>query len=241
MTSINTVEEFFKQTSIKDAYNIYKQLDDQARAEVAETLDPDLFDQLRALELAEEYPDALPVTQYPDEALRTVALPYTAEEFGEELAALGQKMLQTMYRYEGIGLAANQISHLKRIIVVDTSEDKSGAMVMINPEITAYGQKMGGVEEGCLSVPVVRAKVERPVEVTCKYYTPYGEEKVIEAKDLTAICIQHEIDHLNGKMFFDNLPDFRRNEVIDKVRKIQRERERAQKKSKPSNTRKKRK
>ncbi|RIY33317.1 peptide deformylase [Psittacicella melopsittaci] len=162
--------------------------------------------------------DIFEIEIYPEDILRARAQEYTEEEFGEQLQALGEKMLRTMYASEGIGLAANQINLAKRIIVVDVTEDKSKQYIMINPEITS-AQGETAIEEGCLSVPNVRDYVTRAERITCVYYDPQGQQHTLEADGILAICIQHEIDHLNGVMFFDHLDSFKRNQAIDKVRK----------------------
>ncbi|RIY37842.1 peptide deformylase [Psittacicella gerlachiana] len=162
--------------------------------------------------------DIFDVEIYPEDVLRTRAQEYTETEFGEQLQLVGEKMLRTMYAYEGIGLAANQINLAKRIIVVDVTEDKSVQYIMINPEIT-HTEGHTAIEEGCLSAPNVRDYVDRAEKITCEYYDPQGQKHTLEADGLLAICIQHEIDHLNGIMFFDHLDSFKRNQAIDKVRK----------------------
>ncbi|MFC6275939.1 peptide deformylase [Psittacicella hinzii] len=163
--------------------------------------------------------DIYQVEIYPEDILRTKATPYTAEEFGEQLEQIGQKMLRTMYVHEGIGLAANQVNIDKRIIVIDVTEDKSKQYIMINPEIT-HSEGEVAIEEGCLSVPTIREFVPRAEKVTCTYFDPQGTQHTLEADGLLAICLQHEIDHLNGVMFFDHLDNFKRNRAIEKVRKI---------------------
>lgn len=170
-------------------------------------------------ENTQEYQDIFSVEIYPEDVLRQVAQPYTTQEFGEELQLLGEKMLRTMYAHEGIGLAANQINLAKRIIVIDVTEDKSKQYIMINPEII-HSEGETAIEEGCLSVPTIRDFVPRAEKVTCKYFDPQGNEHIVETDGILAICLQHEIDHLNGVMFFDHLESFKRNQAIDKVRKI---------------------
>ncbi|RIY32948.1 peptide deformylase [Psittacicella hinzii] len=158
------------------------------------------------------------VVIYPEDILRTRAKEYTEEEFGQELQDLGKKMLDTMYAHEGIGLAANQIDLDKRIIVIDVSEDKSKQYIMINPVIT-HQEGETAIEEGCLSAPNVRDFVKRAEKVTCEYYDPQGNKHTIDADGILAICIQHEIDHLNGIMFFDHLETFKRNQALEKTMK----------------------
>ncbi|MBM7038555.1 peptide deformylase [Vibrio sp. qd031] len=167
----------------------------------------------------------LPVLTFPDERLRTVATPLT--EFTPELQTMIDDMIETMYAEEGIGLAATQVDYHKQLIVIDVSDTRDQPMVLINPEII---EKSGedGIEEGCLSVPGAKALVPRAAEVTVKALDRDGKEFSFEADDLLAICVQHEMDHLKGKLFVDYLSPLKRKRIKDKLEKIKRFNERQQ-------------
>ncbi len=157
-----------------------------------------------------------------DSFLRTVCKPVT--NFNQELKDLVQDMLDTMYfENRGIGLAAIQIRSDKRVIVMDVNQDKNSEVrnptVMVNPEITYFSDEVTECEEGCLSIPEYTAKVKRPKKIKVKYQDVDGNFHEEEAEDLYAICIQHEIDHLNGKVFLDHIPKFKRDMIMDKIRK----------------------
>ncbi|MDK2626943.1 peptide deformylase [Vibrio vulnificus] len=161
----------------------------------------------------------LQVLTFPDNRLRTVAKP--VEKVTPEIQKIVDDMIETMYDEEGIGLAATQVDIHQRIVVIDISESRNEPMVLINPEIL---EKRGedGIEEGCLSVPGARALVPRAAEVTVKALDRDGNEFTLEADDLLAICIQHELDHLQGKLFVDYLSPLKRKRIQDKLAKIKR-------------------
>ncbi|HAS8253927.1 TPA: peptide deformylase [Vibrio vulnificus] len=161
----------------------------------------------------------LQVLTFPDDRLRTVAKP--VEKVTPEIQKIVDDMIETMYDEEGIGLAATQVDIHQRIVVIDISESRNEPMVLINPEIL---EKRGedGIEEGCLSVPDARALVPRAAEVTVKALDRDGHEFTLEADDLLAICIQHELDHLQGKLFVDYLSPLKRKRIQDKLAKIKR-------------------
>ncbi|MGL6262225.1 peptide deformylase [Vibrio sp. WXL210] len=161
----------------------------------------------------------LNVLSFPDERLRTVAKP--VEAVTPEIQQIVDDMLETMYAEEGIGLAATQVDIHQRIVVIDISESREEPMVLINPEIT---EKRGedGIEEGCLSVPGARALVPRAAEVSVKALNRDGEEITFDADELLAICVQHELDHLKGKLFVDYLSPLKRKRIQDKLAKIKR-------------------
>ncbi|MBE4372388.1 peptide deformylase [Vibrio parahaemolyticus] len=161
----------------------------------------------------------LQVLTFPDDRLRTVAKPVDAVT--PEIQKIVDDMIETMYDEEGIGLAATQVDIHKRIVVIDISETRDEPMVLINPEIL---EKRGedGIEEGCLSVPGARALVPRAAEVTVKALDRDGKEFTFEADDLLAICVQHELDHLQGKLFVDYLSPLKRKRIQDKLAKIKR-------------------
>ncbi|HAS6308074.1 TPA: peptide deformylase [Vibrio vulnificus] len=161
----------------------------------------------------------LQVLTFPDDRLRTVAKP--VEKVTPEIQKIVDDMIETMYDEEGIGLAATQVDIHQRIVVIDISESRNEPMVLINPEIL---EKRGedGIEEGCLSVPGARALVPRAAEVTVKALDRDGNEFTLEADDLLAICIQHELDHLQGRLFVDYLSPLKRKRIQDKLAKIKR-------------------
>lgn len=167
----------------------------------------------------------LQVLTFPDHCLRTVAKP--VEAVTPEIQKIVDDMIETMYDEEGIGLAATQVDIHKRIVVIDISETRDEPMVLINPEIL---EKRGedGIEEGCLSVPGARALVPRAAEVTVKALDCDGKEFTFEADDLLAICVQHELDHLQGKLFVDYLSPLKRKRIQDKLAKIKRFNEKQQ-------------
>ncbi|ELR63142.1 Peptide deformylase [Photobacterium marinum] len=161
----------------------------------------------------------LQVLTFPDERLRTVAKP--VEKVTPEIQKIVDDMLETMYDEEGIGLAATQVNVHQRIVVIDLSEERNQPMVLINPEIT---DKRGedGIEEGCLSVPGARALVQRAAEVSVKALDRDGNEFTFDAEDLLAICVQHELDHLEGKLFVDYLSPLKRQRIKQKMEKLKR-------------------
>ncbi|MGR5149320.1 peptide deformylase [Photobacterium alginatilyticum] len=161
----------------------------------------------------------LQVLTFPDERLRTVAKP--VEAVTPETHKIVDDMLETMYDEEGIGLAATQVDIHQRIVVIDISEERNQPMVLINPEIT---EKRGedGIEEGCLSVPGARALVPRAAEVSVTALDRDGKEFSFDADDLLAICVQHELDHLAGKLFVDYLSPLKRQRIKQKLEKIKR-------------------
>ena len=161
----------------------------------------------------------LPILEFPDPRLRTVAKP--VERVDDDLRALVDDMFETMYAAPGIGLAATQVDVHQRLLVLDVSEDQSRPMVFINPEIlAAEGHQV--YQEGCLSVPGIYADVKRANKVRVKALDRDGKEFEIEADGLLAVCIQHEMDHLAGKVFVDYLSPLKREQVRKKLAKQQR-------------------
>lgn len=158
----------------------------------------------------------LDILTYPDKRLRQVARPVTV--FDDTLRKLTQNMAETMYAAPGIGLAAIQVNVTKRVVVIDLSDDKNELLVLINPEVLS---KEGCVstQEGCLSVPEVFADVERAEKVSMRAQDVNGEYFEIEADDLLAVCIQHEIDHLNGKVFVDYLSRLKQDRIRKRLLK----------------------
>ena len=170
----------------------------------------------------------LDLLYYPDEKLYQVSAQVT--EFNSELKQLVDDMFETMYADEGIGLAAPQIGVFKRIVVIDTvgEKKKEDELVLINPEIISSEGKTG-INEGCLSVPGLRGHVDRFEKITVRAQNVTGEFFEKSADDLLAICMQHEIDHLNGKLFIDYLSPLKRNLYRKKAKLLAKERERLKK------------
>lgn len=159
----------------------------------------------------------LPVIEFPDKRLRAKAKEVMV--FDAKIKALVDDMLETMYDYDGVGLAAVQVGVYQRIVVVDVSQDKSGALCLINPEIIEKeGSKEG--DEGCLSVPNFFEKVTRAETIKVKALDKKGKPFEIDADGFLSVCIQHEIDHLEGKLFVDYLSPFKRQRIKSKMIKI---------------------
>lgn len=150
----------------------------------------------------------LTILEYPDPRLRTIAEEVTM--FDEDLKKFVALMFETMYQAKGIGLAASQVDHHYRVIVIDISDEKNDPICLINPKIIKSEGKTS-YEEGCLSVPNFFEKVERAEKITLNYQSMDGSEHEMEAGGLLAICIQHEMDHLIGKLFVDYLSTLKRN------------------------------
>ena len=165
----------------------------------------------------------LPSLSFPDPRLRTVAKP--VEEVTDEIRQLASDMLETMYEAPGIGLAASQVDRHIQLIVMDLSEEKDQPMVFINPKITPLTDETQAYEEGCLSVPQIYDKVNRPSRVKIEALNLDGEAFEIEADGLLAVCIQHEMDHLSGKLFVDYLSPLKRQRAREKVEKLTRQKE----------------
>jgi len=163
----------------------------------------------------------LPILQYPDPRLHKVAQPVSA--FDDRLRQLAADMIETMYESGGIGLAATQVDVHERLIVMDISEERNQPMVVVNPEIVWSSETRKVNEEGCLSVPGVYDGVERFESVHVRVWDLDGNPRTIEAHDVMAICIQHEMDHLQGKVFVEYLSLLKRDRIKKKMRKAQRE------------------
>ncbi|MEX0447025.1 peptide deformylase [Xenorhabdus sp. SGI246] len=161
----------------------------------------------------------LQVLHYPDERLRIVAKP--VEKVDAEIQRIIDDMFETMYEEEGIGLAATQVNIHQRIVVIDVSENRDQRLVLINPELVNESGETG-IEEGCLSVPEQRAFVPRFERIKIKALDYHGQLFELEADGLLAICIQHEMDHLIGKLFVDYLSPLKRQRIRQKVEKIDR-------------------
>ena len=158
------------------------------------------------------------IVVYPDPRLREISKPVT--EFNDELKELVKDMAETMYDAPGIGLAAVQIGVPRRVVVMDLSETRDNLQIFINPEITEHGGTIE-MEEGCLSVPGVYASVERVEKVKINACDTAGIPFELEADELLSICIQHEVDHLDGKVFVDYLSRLKQQRVRRKLKKEQ--------------------
>lgn len=163
----------------------------------------------------------LPILCYPDPKLHTVAKPVAAVD--ARIQQLAADMLETMYDAKGIGLAATQINVHERLIVIDVSEERDQPMVLINPELVWTSPTTHLNEEGCLSVPGIYDGVTRFDAVHVKALDEKGNSRVIEADGLLAVCVQHEMDHLMGKVFVEYLSPLKRNRIKTKMIKAQRE------------------
>ena len=165
----------------------------------------------------------LPILNFPDPRLRTKAIP--VEVVDDQIRTLAADMLETMYAAPGIGLAASQVDRHIQLIVMDLSEEKNQPMVFINPRITPLTEDTQPYEEGCLSVPQIFDKVERPARVKIEALDLDGKTFTLEADGLLAVCIQHEMDHLDGKLFVDYLSPLKRQRIREKIAKAERIRE----------------
>jgi len=162
----------------------------------------------------------LNILRYPDPRLHKVAKPVT--EFGERLEQLAADMAETMYEAPGIGLAATQVDVHEQLIVIDISETKDALTVFVNPEIVWSSDDRQVYDEGCLSVPGIYDGVERPSQVKVKALDVKGQPFEVEADGLLAVCIQHEMDHLKGKVFVEYLSPLKRNRIKTKLMKEER-------------------
>ena len=159
----------------------------------------------------------LPILRYPDPRLHTVATP--VDQVDDGVRQLVDDMLATMYEAEGVGLAATQVDVHRRIIVMDTSEQRDEPRVLINPELVRTSEEMTVGEEGCLSVPTVYDTVPRHARVTVRALGRDGQPYEFDAEGLTAVCVQHEMDHLLGKVFVEYLSPLKRERIKTKMLK----------------------
>ena len=159
----------------------------------------------------------LEILEFPDPRLRTVAKPVV--EVTDEIRTLVDNMFETMYDAPGIGLAATQVNVHKQVIVIDLSEDRSQPLVLINPEIEVLDGQLEDMQEGCLSVPGFYEEVTRINHIRVKALGRDGKPFELEASGLLAVCIQHEMDHLKGKLFVDYLSPLKRNRIRKKLEK----------------------
>jgi len=164
----------------------------------------------------------LEILEFPDPRLRTVAKPVANVD--DATRKLLDDMFETMYDAPGIGLAATQINVHQQIVVMDLSEEKNDPLVFINPEVTVLSEETEPYDEGCLSVPGFYEEVERPNKISVKALDRQGEPFELEPDGLLAVCIQHEMDHLNGKLFVDYISPMKRQRIRKKLEKQQRQR-----------------
>ncbi len=166
----------------------------------------------------------LTILRYPDPRLHTVAKPVA--QVDERIRQLVDDMLDTMYAADGVGLAATQVDVHERVIVIDTSDSRSDPHVLINPELVAKSSEMSLGDEGCLSVPTIYDKVPRHARVTVRSLNRAGESYEFEAEGLLSVCVQHEMDHLMGKVFVEYLSSLKRDRIKVKMLKKTRDEQR---------------
>ena len=163
----------------------------------------------------------LEILEFPDPRLRQCAQPVAVVD--DTVRRLVDDMFETMYQAPGVGLAATQVNVHRRVVVIDVSEDQSQPLVFINPEITVLDEARCEYDEGCLSVPGFYETVVRPEHVRVKALDREGKPFEITPSGLLAVCIQHEIDHLNGKLFVDHISNLKRDRIRKKLEKKHRE------------------
>lgn len=169
------------------------------------------------------------IIKIPDVVLKTVAQP--VDRVDDAIRAQFDAMLQTMYDAPGIGLAANQVNLLNRVLVMDLSsredQEEKQPIFMANPELVWKSEEISVMEEGCLSIPGQFAEVQRPAIVRVKYLDYNNQEQELEAEGLLSHCVQHEIDHLNGVLFIDYLSSLKRNMIVRRVAKLMKDQQAA--------------
>ncbi|MEW6535424.1 MAG: peptide deformylase [Candidatus Auribacterota bacterium] len=156
---------------------------------------------------------------YGDPVLRVKGMKVPVEKI-PEIKDIAEEMFRAMYAHEGIGLAAQQVGITEQIVVIDTHEEGSSPMVIINPDILAYSEEESSYEEGCLSFPDIRADIRRPVAIKLSYYDIHGNEHTEEFDGLLARVLQHEIDHINGTLFIDRMSPVSRMLLKKKLNKL---------------------
>ena len=161
----------------------------------------------------------LPILHFPDPRLQKVAAPI--ERVDDEVRRIAADMAETMYAAPGIGLAATQVDVHRRLIVIDISETHDQLITLINPRILGQSAEIQACEEGCLSVPGIFDEVERPAQVEVEALGLDGKSFRLKAEGLLAVCVQHEMDHLEGIVFVDHLSRLKRNRIVSKLRKQQ--------------------
>jgi peptide deformylase len=169
----------------------------------------------------------LPIVQYPDPRLAAKAEPVVV--FDDALRQLAADMAETMYDAPGVGLAANQIGRLIRMVVIDITEEKNDLHVLVNPVITSRSEDVKECEEGCLSLPGLYEKVKRPSRVTVKAQDLEGKWFELECDELMSVCVQHELDHLDGVVFIDHLSQLKKSRAAARLTKRRREKAREEK------------
>jgi peptide deformylase len=167
----------------------------------------------------------LDILRYPDPRLHTVAKPVAAVD--ERIQTLVDDMIETMYEAEGVGLAATQVDVHERVIVIDTSEGRNEPLVLINPELIETSDERVMTDEGCLSVPEIFDKVSRHARVRVRALGREGQVQEFDAEGLLGVCVQHEMDHLLGKVFVEYLSPLKRTRIRTRMLKKSREAERA--------------
>ena len=167
----------------------------------------------------------LPILSFPDPRLHTVAKPVA--EVTDQIRQMAADMIETMYESKGVGLAATQVDFHQRLVVLDVSEERDQPMVLINPELLWQSPERVKNEEGCLSVPGIFDGVERAERVKVQALNEHGELKIFEAEGLLAVCLQHEMDHLRGKVFVEYLSGLKRDRIRTKMLKRTRDEQRA--------------
>ncbi len=163
----------------------------------------------------------LDILEFPDPRLRTKAKQVTT--FDDNLKKLADDMLETMYAAPGIGLAATQVNIHQRLLVIDVSEDKNAPLIFVNPVVTPLSSEKISHKEGCLSIPEFFEEVIRPEKVLVKALDVSGKPFEKECEELLAVCIQHEVDHLDGKLFVDYISSLKRHRIRKKLEKLHRE------------------
>ena len=161
----------------------------------------------------------LKILEFPNPNLRKIAVPVTS--FDSDLKCLIDNMFETMYEANGIGLAATQVDVHKRLLVLDVSEERNDPKVFVNPTIDVIESDLSDYDEGCLSVPGFYETVSRPRKIKVSAQDKEGSQFELEADGVLSVCIQHEIDHLDGKLFVDYLSSLKRNRIKDKLQKEQ--------------------
>lgn len=173
------------------------------------------------LEVCHKTMAILEILEFPDPRLRTVAKP--VKEVDDKLRALIDDMFETMYEAPGVGLAATQVNIHQRFMVIDVSEDKSQPLVFINPSVKVIDEQLHEYDEGCLSVPGFYETVVRPEHIEVSALDRNGKPFTLHPEGLLAVCIQHEIDHLNGKLFVDHISPLKRSRIRKKLEKKHKE------------------
>lgn len=163
----------------------------------------------------------LPILRYPDPRLHKVAKP--VQQVDDRIRQLVRDMAETMYDAPGVGLAATQVDVHERVVVIDVSEGSNDLLVLINPEITWKSDELQVYEEGCLSVPGIYDEVQRSARIRVRALNENGEPFEFDAEGLLAVCVQHELDHLLGKVFVEYLSSLKQNRIKTRLRKQERE------------------